>query len=293
MTGLAKLCVLLSILYIIRQLLYPMFRPASRKMKKKARQYQRERSRERLKEQYRRWHQRVAVTYVRPLLGESERIRFKKMIERLDLNLKPEQLRLNQLLYSAGAAAATFVMMSANVLLGYVTAIFIVLGWLYPVSELEKTIERKNRNIARDFPSFYSMVYYQYARSVNIYLMDVIKDYLPNANPDMAEELGVMLDNMVYGEEYALKQLKKRVPLHYIIKFCDIMETRLKGYDNIGQMTYLKNELDQFRVRELEAELEQRERSNARIQLVLIVVLMVYIVLYYLFMTLDSIKIFQ
>ena len=59
----------------------------------------------------------------------------------------------------------------------------------------------------------------------------------------MAEELGVMLDNMDYGEEFALKQLKRRVPVHHIIKFCDIMETRLKGYDNISQMAYLKNEL--------------------------------------------------
>ena len=293
MTFLAKLCVMASILYIIRQLLYPMFRPASRKMKRKARQYRRDRERDRLREKFRLWHRRVAVTYVRPLLGESERIRLGKMIERLDLNLKPEQLRLNQILYSAGAAMLTLVMMSANTLLGYVTAIFIVLAWLYPVSELEKTIERKNRNIALDFPSFYSMVYYQYSRSVNIHLMDVIKDYLPNAGPDMAEELGVMLDNMVYGEEHALRQFKKRVPLHYIIKFCDIMETRLKGYDNIAQMTYLKNELDQFRIRELEAELERRERSNARIQLVLIVVLLFYIVIYYLFMTLDSIKMFQ
>lgn len=293
MTFIAKLSVIISILYIIHQFLYPMFRPTSRKVKKKVRHYQRERSRERLREKYRRWHQHIAVTYVRSLLSQSERIRFRKMIERLDLNLKPEQIRLDQILYSGGAAVLTLIMMSANPLLGYVTAILIVLGWLYPVSELEKVIERKNRNIALDFPSFYSMVYYQYSRSVNLYLMDVVKDYLPNANPDMAEELGVMLDNMVYGEEYALKQLKKRVPLHYIIKFCDIMETRLKGYDNLSQMAYLKNELDQFRIRALEAELERRERSNARLQLLLIVVLMVYIALYYLFMVMDSIQMFQ
>ncbi|GJM70475.1 hypothetical protein HMSSN036_26910 [Paenibacillus macerans] len=93
------------------------------------------------------------------------------------------------------------------------------------------------------------MVYYQYSKSINIYLADVIRDYLPNANADMAEELGVMLDNIEYGEEFALKQLKRRVPIHYIIKFCDLMETRLKGYDNISQMVYLKNEIDSFRIR--------------------------------------------
>jgi len=67
----------------------------------------------------------------------------------------------------------------------------------------------------------------------------------------MAAELEVFLDNIEYGEEYALKQLKKRVPLRHIIKFCDIMETRLRGYDNISQMTYLKNELYDLRVMSL------------------------------------------
>jgi len=52
-------------------------------------------------------------------------------------------------------------------------------GWLYPVDELEKMIEKKNNNILADFPSFYNMLYYQYARSINIYLADVVKDFLP------------------------------------------------------------------------------------------------------------------
>lgn len=137
------------------------------------------------------------------------------------------------------------------------------------------------------------MVYYQYSKSVSIYLSDVIKDYIPNANEDIAEELGVMLDNIEYGEEYALKQFKKRVPLHYIIKFCDIMETRLRGYDNISQMAYLKNEMDEFRIRNLEDELERRERKNSRLQMVLVMVLVVYIIIYYLFTILEALKLFQ
>ena len=45
-----------------------------------------------------------------------------------------------------------------------------------------------------DFPSFYSMLYYQYSKSVHIYLADAVRDFLPNANPDMAEELGILID---------------------------------------------------------------------------------------------------
>ncbi|MCI3920619.1 hypothetical protein MO973_10280 [Paenibacillus sp. TRM 82003] len=293
MTGIAKALAFLSILYLVKELLYPFFRPVSGKQKKRTRMFLKERRRNALQDRWSEWMRKFAHAYVRNLISSADRLRYKKIIDRLDLPKKPEDIRAEQLLYAGGAVLLTLVMLSANRLLGCVTASFIILGWLYPISELEKTIERKNKNISLDFPSFYSMVYYQYSKSVNIYLMDVVKDYLPNANPDMAEELGVMLDNMDYGEEYALKQFKKRVPMHYIIKFCDIMETRLKGYDNVSQMLYLKNEVDRFRIRALEEELERRERSNARIQLVLIAVLMVYIAIYYLFTIMQSLKLFQ
>lgn len=293
MIVLAKLATMLSILYLVKTLFYPMMRSVSRSQKKRARQYVKQRKNEKFKQKLRRYKLRIARRYGGALLSGTERLRFKKMIGRLDLGKSPEEIRVEQILYLLAAVLLALLMIKVNTIIGYLSAVLIILGWLYPVSELEKMIERKNKNIALDFPSFYSMVYYQYIKSVNIHLADVLRDYIPNANPDIGEELGVMLDNTEYGEEFALKQLKKRVPLHYVIKFCDIMETRLKGYDNVSQMTYLKNELDSFRVRALEEELEKRERSGARIQMALIVVLAAYILIYYLFTILDSIKMFQ
>ncbi|MFP4978405.1 hypothetical protein ACE6ED_23560 [Paenibacillus sp. CN-4] len=293
MIFIAKLAAMLSILYLVKVLFYPMMRSASRNQKKRARQYIKQRNSEINRQKLRRFKQKLARNYGKGLLSTTERARFKKMIDRLDLDKTPEEIRIEQVLFVLGAVLLTALMMKVNPVLGFITAIFILLGWLYPVSEIEKEIERKNRNIALDFPAFYSMVYYQYIKSVNIHLADVLRDYIPNANPDIGEELGVMLDNTEYGEEFALKQLKKRVPLHYVIKFCDVMETRLKGYDNISQMAYLKNEMDGFRVRALEDELERRERSGARIQLTLIIVLALYIFIYYLFTILGSLKMFQ
>ncbi|NIK77491.1 Flp pilus assembly protein TadB [Paenibacillus castaneae] len=290
---LAKLFAMLSIFYLVKVLLFPLFKPVSRNQKKRARMYIKQRKNALVKQKFSNQKKHLARNYVKYVLGSSERLRFKKMIDRLDLTIMPEEIRTDQLIYTTAALLITAFLMKANILLGCTSAIFILLGWLYPVVELEKLIDKKNKNISLDFPAFYSMVYYQYAKSVNIHFADVIKDYIPNANTDIAEELGVMLDNIDYGEEYALKQLKKRVPLHFVIKFCDIMETRLKGYDNVSQMAYLKNELDGFRIRALEDELEVRERSNARIQLVLIVVLIIYIAIYYLFTILSSMKMFQ
>ncbi|GGG05761.1 hypothetical protein GCM10010912_58010 [Paenibacillus albidus] len=289
----AKLCALSSILYLIKLFLFPLLKPVSGRKKKRARRFMNERKNAELRQKLLVYKRNIAQNYIRGLLGTAERLRFRKIIDRLELGVLPEEIRLNQLLYSSGGAALTLVLGSANRLLGCVTALFILLGWIYPVKSLEERIEKKNRNIALDFPAFYSMVYYQYSKSINIYLADVVRDYLPHAGGDMAEELGVMLDNIEYGEEFALKQFKKRVPLRYIIKFCDIMETRLRGYDNVSQMVYLKNEVDHFRVEALEKELIRRERSNSRIQWVLIIVLFVYIVIYYLFLVMDSLEMFQ
>lgn len=289
----AKLCALLAILYLVKLFLYPIYKPVNRKQRKRTRSYINEKKSSEFKQKLLKLRYEYATKYVGKFLSSAERIRIKKLIDRLDLNVKPEEVRMDQILYSTGAVLVTLFLMSANMLLGCLAALLIMLGWLYPVQDMEQKIDKKNKNISLDFPSFYSMVYYQYAKSVNIYLADVIKDYIPNANSDMAEELGVMLDNIEYGEEHALKQLKKRVPMHYVIKFCDIMETRLKGYDNTSQMTYLKNEVDEFRIRALEDELLRRERSNAKVQIVLIVILGIYIAIYYLFTILDSLAMFQ
>lgn len=292
MSFLAKLCAIAAVLYLIKEFIYPFFKPVNSRQKKRNRKYIKERKNDQLNQKFKHFKRNFSEKYVSKLLSNVERVRFQKMIDRLDLPMKPEEIRTEQLFYAICGLLATMIMMTANQLLGYVTAIFIILGWMYPVSEMEKKIEKKNKNIAFDFPAFYSMVYYQYSKSVNIYLADVVRDYLPNANKDMQEELGVMLDNIEYGEEYALKQLKKRVPIHYIIKFCDLMETRLKGYDNISQMVYLKNEVDSYRVLALEEDLERRQRTNARIQLVLIGVLGIYIIIYFAFSVMDSINMF-
>lgn len=293
MTFLAKLSALVGVLYLVKVFIYPLFKPVNSRQKKRNRKYIKERKNDRLNQKFNKFRRHISEKYVSKLLSQAERTRFQKMINRLDLGIKPEEVRMEQLFYAFSAFIVMMILMSANQLLGYISAVFIILGWMYPVSEMEKKIVKKDKNIAYDFPSFYSMVYYQYSKSVNIYLADVIRDYLPNANKDMQEELGIMLDNIEYGEDFALKQFKKRVPIHYIIKFCDLMETRLKGYDNISQMVYLKNEVDSYRIVALEEDLERRQRTNSRIQLILIGVLVVYIAIFYLFTILDSIKMFQ
>lgn len=293
MVIIAKLLSLFAIIYMVSFFVYPVFKPISGKRKKRSREFLYA-TRKKLRTEKYLYFKDIVLRKLsnKLLLGEIKREQLNFIISRLDLKITPEEIRLNQMLYSLAAILFSMFMIKLMPLMGYICLIFVVLGWLYPIDELEKKVEQKNKNILKDFPAFYSMVYYQYSRSINIYLADVIKDFLPNANSDMADELGVLLDNIEYGEEYALKQFKKRVPLRHIIKFCDIMETRLKGYDNISQMAYLKNELYDLRVVALEEELNRRKTSNERTQFVLIIVLAIYILVYYYYQFIGAIKLF-
>lgn len=293
MVIIAKLLSLFAIIYMVSFFVYPVFKPMSGKRKKRSREFLYA-TRKKLRTEKYLYFKDIVLRKLsnKLLLGEIKREQLNFIISRLDLKITPEEIRLNQMLYSLAAILFSMFMIKLMPLMGYICLIFVVLGWLYPIDELEKKVEQKNKNILKDFPAFYSMVYYQYSRSINIYLADVIKDFLPNANSDMADELGVLLDNIEYGEEYALKQFKKRVPLRHIIKFCDIMETRLKGYDNISQMAYLKNELYDLRVVALEEELNRRKTSNERTQFVLIIVLAIYILVYYYYQFIGAIKLF-
>lgn len=285
--------IIASVIYLIKVFLYPYYRPVSKKHKKRTRLHQKQIKKEAEKEKLRVIKRRIAKKYIKTFISEVEYKRLKRMLDRLDMNTLPEEIRFNQIAYVGLAILVSIFLFKVNILLGYAGCVFVIFGWLYPVDELDKQIQLRNKQIANDFPAFYSMVYYQYSKTINIFFADVIRDYLPNANKYMAEELGYMLDNIDFGEEFVLKQLKKRVPLHYIIKFCDIMETRLKGYDNTSQMAYLKNELDEFRVQALEEELTKREHANGKIQMILIIVLGIYIFIYYLFTILESLVMFS
>ena len=293
MSAIARLLALASVLYLIIVFLFPFWKPVSGKQKKKTKQYKKARQKELLKQKKDEISQNFIMKYGKFLMTESQRLRVRNILSRLDMEKAPEEVRIKQILFAAIGVGVTILGFLLNPLFGYVSILWTFLLFAVPMDELDKKIKLKMKNIELDFPAFYSMVYYQYSKTIHIFLADVIKDYLPNANKDMASELNVMLDNIEYGEFYALKQFKKRTPIHYVIKFCDIMEARLNGYDNTAQMLHLKNEIDTFRLRTLEDELEKRQARNGRLQLVLIVVLAVIVVVYFVFTTLSAMKMFM
>jgi len=284
----------IAILYLLKQFMYPLLGIVTKKQKEQMRKYAKTKEEDEKKRAAREKKRLQAKRFARPFMSEQKEDEYEQLIRRLNKNITPAEVMLDQMTYAGIATLVSVFLFLVNPVLGLVSSLFVILGWFYPIDELRKEFERRSTNIALDFPEFYSMVFYQYSRSVNIFLADIIKDYIPNASGDLADELGIMLDNIDYADEtYALRQLKQRVPKHFVMKFCDIMETRLKGYDNVSQMQYLKNEIDAFRIAELERELERRKLKNDAIQFTLVGVLMLYIIIYFIFSTLDAFIMFQ
>jgi len=294
MTIIAQIFALGSVAYLVKLLLFPFFKPTSKKQKQRIRQYARAREKE-LRKKRRLEAQRVFLgKYGRFLMTDVAREEIRKTLDRLDISdTLPEEIRLKQIMYASFGIACALISFPVSPLFGYSSILLTVLLYLIPRDELAKKAKKREEIIARDFPAFYSMLYYQFSKSVHIHLSDVVKDYLPNASGEMAKELGVILDNIEYGEEYALKQFERRVQIHFVTKFCDIMQTRLRGYDNISQMLYFKNEIDAFRMETLEKELAKRQSQNSKLQMILVIVLALYIMAYFLFSVLSAIKLFQ
>ncbi|MCL1975342.1 MAG: hypothetical protein FWG61_04175 [Firmicutes bacterium] len=293
MIALASIIAVVSVLYLIKTLLYPIYKSAGSSQKKRSRQYINARKKEQQRQIKAKTKRDFLQKYGHFMLTDVARAKIGAILKRLDMDVLPEEIRLQQLTWAFAAIALTVLAFAANPLLGFISILLVVLAYLWPMDKLVQKIDLKEKSVALSFPAFYSMVYYQYSKTIHIYLSDIIKDYLPSAEGELAQELGIMLDNLEYGEEYALKQLKKRIPIHYIIKFCDIMETRLRGYDNTAQMFYLKNEIDAYRLESLEKELAKRQAANNKLQFILIIVLGIYILTYFLFTVLSALKMFQ
>lgn len=294
MVGVIKFICVTCIFYLIYSILKVFFKPLRGKRINYTRSFIASNKKQKFKKKLLRLKKNIAIKYSKYLLiSDLKKAELASNLRRLNTKKIPEEVRLEQIGYAGLAAIVSFLFLQFSTLLGYTCMIFIVLGWMYPVDEIQKVITRKNNNILKDIPVFYNMIYYQYSKSVHIFLADIIKDFLPNANKDMAEELEIILDDIEYGEQYALKQFKSRVPLRYVIRICDLIETRLKGYDNLAQMAYLKNELDELRVVRLESELEKRRHKSSNIQIILIIILGIYIITYYYFQMFSALELFS
>lgn len=146
MVVIAKLISLVAIIYLVSFFIYPVFKPMSGKRKKRSREFLAVSKKKMKTEKYLYFKDIVLRRMSNKLfLNEVKREQLNFIISRLDMKITPEEIRLNQILYSLAGLLVSLVMMRLMPMLGYVCLIFIVLGWLYPIDELEKKVEHKNK----------------------------------------------------------------------------------------------------------------------------------------------------
>lgn len=185
-----------------------------------------------------------------PIIDMSEdlEIELNKKLSRLGVEATAKDIRRLQLLY---ALFTLLVALITRIMLGRTPALVVALlsiyTWRYPIIRIDKEIYDRNQAIERELPELYSILFYAYKRSAGINLTSKIQSYIKDSSDLFYKEMMIFIEDARNGELYALKEFKKRVPLGIVIRFCDIMETRLTGYDNISVMYNFKKEMDDKR----------------------------------------------
>lgn len=185
-----------------------------------------------------------------PIIDMSEdlEIELNKKLSRLGAEATAKDIRRLQLLY---ALFTLLVALIIRIMLGKTPALVVALlsiyTWRYPIIRIDKEIYDRNQAIERELPELYSILFYAYKRSAGVNLTSKIQSYIKDSSDLFYKEMMIFIEDARNGELYALKEFKKRVPLGIVIRFCDIMETRLTGYDNISVMYSFKKEMDDKR----------------------------------------------
>lgn len=218
-------------------------------------------------------------------LNKAQERKYMRYVDRLNLRwenepLDPRMIRVDQYVFFLVCVLIALLCLTFSKLLGVFFLIASPFGYRIPLIEMDEKIEKIDAIISREFNSFYSIVYYQFRRQ-NKMLSSVVREYLPNASPEMAYELKIFLHNLSKGEEYALVELRKRLPLKYVIRFCDIMKVRVVGIENISQMMYLKEEMHDDERHKIKRSLEKRKKQALALQSVVYLLLIQFIIVYW------------
>lgn len=225
---------------------------------------------------WREWRDRLLrkIKYVN--MSDEFREELNKDLSRLGWEYTAEDIRRMQILYVGIYSIFTFLMLWISLFMGIIMLAFTPLIWNIPISYIKKEIKARNEEFLNRLDELYTVIYNQYKRKNDEHLGNIINAYLPTTTDLMKKELIIILRDIESGEEYALKQLKSRIPNPTVMRFCDIIMSNLEGVDNRDVMENFYMELKAVRDR------RRRKRNEMKEQRLNFVVNMLYVPFFFL-----------
>lgn len=194
-----------------------------------------------------------------------------KDLNRLGWQHTPEDIRKMQWMYTLLFVGLSVFMFMISLLVGLIMLAFVPYVWGTPVRFLKTENKKRNDEFLLRLDELYTLIYNTYKRNNSQPLADIVAAYYPSASHLMQLELALFLRDLESGEEYALKQLKLRIPHPLVLRFCDLIMNNLEGAKNTDVMENFYGELKQIRDR------RRRIRNKKRVELIDKVTLLLWV----------------
>lgn len=211
--------------------------------------------------------------------------------ERMNIDLRrigspktAADLRKEQIVLFGGFAAVgllSYLLLHPG--LAFLAWIIAAAGWMYPQQQVRAEARKVTKLIEQKFPAFYRRNYYAYKNNVNTALVRVVESHMRVCDPAFRRELKIVLEDIEsLGEFEAIQRWKRRLPLPYIIRYAEIMESRLKGENNLAVMENFKYELDKLRETQIDKELLRAESAIDKVLALTYVPFLLLLLVYFL-----------
>ena len=211
-----------------------------------------------------------------------------KDLNRLGWQHTPEDIRKMQWMYTSLFVGLSVFMFLISLLVGLIMLAFVPYVWGTPVRFLKDENKKRNDEFLLRLDELYALIYNTYKRNNSQPLADIVAAYYPTTSYLMKLELALFLRDLESGEEYALKQLKLRIPHPLVIRFCDLVSNNLEGAKNTDVMENFYGELKQIRDRRRRARNKKRVELIDKITMLLYVPFTFLVIVYLILMTVSE-----
>ena len=204
-------------------------------------------------------------------LSDEFRSEIGKDLNRLGWQHTPEDIRKMQWMYTLLFIGLSVFMFFISLLVGLIMLAFVPYVWGTPVRFLKSENKKRNDEFLLRLDELYALIHNTYKRNNSQPLTDIVAAYYPTTSYLMKLELALFLRDLESGEEYALKQLKLRIPHPLVLRFSDLVLNNLEGAKNSDVMENFYRELKQIRDR------RRRARNKKRVDLIDKVILLLWV----------------